>query len=101
MFLVNLTGCTDFSAAFLPWLLEGVHVLRNSTAISRVVLGSGGEENVFVLCKVFIWLPEFMQHPQCAGAIGKSYTASLWKFDVMVSLGGVIHCEMQDTLWGV
>lgn len=46
----------------------------------------------------FIWLPEFMQ--QCAGAIGKSYTASLWKFDVMVSLGGVIHCEMQDTLAG-
>ena len=48
----------------------------------------------------FIWLPEFMQHPQCAGAVRKSYTASLWKFDVMVSLGGVIHCEMQDTLWG-
>lgn len=54
MFLVNLTGCADFSAAFLPWLLEGVHVLRNFTAISRVVWGSGGEENVFVLCKVHL-----------------------------------------------
>ena len=42
MFLVNLTGYTDFSAAFLPWLLEGVHVLRDFTAISKVVLGSGG-----------------------------------------------------------
>lgn len=42
MFLVNLMGYTDFSASFLPWLLQGVHVLSSSTAISKVVLGSGG-----------------------------------------------------------
>lgn len=99
----------------MPWLLEGVHVLRNVTAVEKLIWESGRKGGcVYSSQDSFGFLS--LEAPPIGWALLGNHALSLQELpdfcaralptcpasalgEVVVSLAGVIQCEVQDTLW--